>query len=121
MDAEAGTHRHQRQHPTPAGRPRRNALAEYRVGHLLIPTQPFARPRAAVGERDNAWAGVIATDPCQSAGEYDEDGNPCWYIEIQSIGGHSIVATIWGGSPEEVQARADTILALQSPPAKVER
>ncbi|GAE56152.1 hypothetical protein XPR_2787, partial [Xanthomonas arboricola pv. pruni MAFF 301420] len=35
MDAEAGTHRHQRQHPTPAGRPRRNALAGHRVGHLL--------------------------------------------------------------------------------------
>ncbi len=78
----------------------------------------LAHPPAAVGER--AWAGVVATNPRQSADDTDEDGNPCWYIEIQSVGGHSVVATIYGGSPKEVQSRADAILALQSPPAKVE-
>lgn len=85
---------------------------------VLDAAAALARPRAAVGER--AWDNVVATEPCQSADETDEDGNSCWYIEIQSVGGHSIVATIWGGSPEEVQSRVDAILGLQSPLAKVE-
>lgn len=76
-----------------------------------------ALDREAVGERE--WSGVVANDPCQSADETDEDGNPCWYIEIQSIGGHSIIATIWGASPEQVQTRADAILALATPPARL--
>ncbi len=78
--------------------------------------EALAHPRPAL---DREWSGVVANDPCQSADETDEDGNPCWYIEIQSIGGHSIIATIWGASPEQVQTRADAILARATPPASL--
>lgn len=65
-------------------------------------------------------AQFVATEPRTSEGDEDEDGNPVWCVEIQTIGGWSVVATVWGGRPGEASARGQAILAAlsETPPSQ---
>ena len=75
------------------------------------------RTPAKAGEDGVTEAGdacFIAADPVASPDEVDEDDNPLWTAEVQTVGGWSVVATVWGASPEQASARAITVASALS-------
>ena len=78
---------------------------------------PLSHTPAKAGEdgvREAEDACFIAADPVASPDDVDEDDNPLWTAEVQTVGGWSVVATVWGASPEQASARAIAVASALS-------
>ena len=64
--------------------------------------------------REAADACFIAAEPVPAPEDLDEDDNPLWTAEVQTVGGWSVAATVWGASPEQASARAAAVASALS-------
>ena len=69
---------------------------------------------SALAAGDRGKPEFVVAEPVGSADESDEDGRPLWYCEIQTVGGWSVIATVWGADPEMARARAEACAVAMS-------
>lgn len=80
-----------------------------------VPDALSTTPARAEAQDEGAAAFVPGNVwKCEGEGE---DGEDVWQSEVQTMGGHGLVATVWGGSEEEAAQRRDAVFAVLSHPS----
>lgn len=109
-------------HVTDAGIAFRSAIGASKTEDLEPIDTSTGGDRAMTHQKESeALDAFVTAEPVQSVDDTDEDGNPVWSCEIQTVGGWSVAAQVWGASADEACRRADAArIALAVTQARVD-